>query len=112
MKPHPKLKNPEACRTCAMCCKVFTFYDHDSDGFVERVRLLKTDKIKIEKTNLASPEGQRLYRVIIDIPCSALELKDGKYFCKLFGKRTRPLMCNQYPYDITDWEERYCKALK
>ncbi|MFH1065468.1 MAG: YkgJ family cysteine cluster protein [Nanoarchaeota archaeon] len=112
MKSHKLLKNPEACRTCAMCCRVFTFYDHNGDGFIDRVKLLKTKKIKVEESDFTTKGGKRLFRVVFDIPCSALEKKNGKYFCKLYGKKKRPEMCNMYPYNVTDWERMFCKGLK
>ncbi|MDI6737711.1 MAG: YkgJ family cysteine cluster protein [Nanoarchaeota archaeon] len=112
MKKHKLLKNPEACRTCAMCCRVFSFYDHNADGFADRVKLLKTDKIKVEESDFITKSGKRLFRIVINIPCSALIKKNGKYFCRLYGKKQRPKMCSEYPYNITDWEKRYCKGLK
>ncbi len=112
MKRHKLLKNPSACRTCAMCCRVFTFYDHNAEGFVDRVGLLKTKKIKIEKTQLKTRQGRALYRIVLDIPCSALIRKKGKYYCKLYGTKKRPQMCDEYPYNVTDWERKYCKGLK
>lgn len=112
MKKHPKLKNPEACRTCAACCKQFPFYDHNDDGLVDRIKLLKTDKIIVEESDFATQDGKRLFRIVLDIPCSALKFKNGKYYCKLYGKKSRPRMCSEYPYEITDWERKHCKGLK
>ncbi len=111
MNKSKALKNPEACRTCAACCKMFPFYDNNEEGFVDRMRLLKTDRITVEETDFADMDGKRLFRIVINIPCSALEGKGGKYYCKLYGKKERPEMCDTYPHEVTDWEKRHCKGL-
>ncbi|VVB76370.1 Putative zinc- or iron-chelating domain protein [Candidatus Tiddalikarchaeum anstoanum] len=103
--------NSDVCQKCGKCCKQFWIYTKDKD-YAVRLSYLKTDKITVKKFK------KNVYRILFDIPCSKLEYKKGKYYCRNH-KRFRPNTCKTYPIQCFTWgsdilkiEKNYCPVLK
>ena len=111
MEPPKSYINSELCQKCAKCCLQSWIYTDCKDEAI-RFSWLDTNKISVVKVK----EG--LWKIIFDFPCSKLEYKDGKYYCKQH-KGTRPEFCKTYPMnfleeprEILELEKKTCPALR
>ena len=103
--------NSELCQSCAKCCLQSWIYTDCKDEAV-RFAWLDTNKISVVKVK----DG--LWKITFDFPCSMLEYKDGKYYCKRHNG-TRPEFCKTYPMnfldeplEILELENKTCPALR
>jgi len=82
----------EVCRSCAYCCRTYSWYTEWEDEAL-RFEYLDTDKVTIRKV------GRHLWMITLDIPCSKLAFQDGKYHCTEYSG-IRPEMCREYPRNV------------
>lgn len=95
MKEKPKYKRTGRCNGCGVCCL-----------FKDNVRRLnkKSDELKFKlKTGyMILHETKKLAFVGRAHACPQLMFnRNGKYRCKLHGKRIQPMTCRDFPFDPT-----------
>ena len=71
-------------------------------------------KIKAKDTPFRFWNGAQKKTVTFKCPCTQLEFKNGKYYCKVWDKE-RPDFCNTYPdnifYDVERWNTQKIEKL-
>lgn len=107
-----KLVSSEICQKCGRCCKVFqSCFDID---MAVRFIWSEGEKIKGEDTPFRFDDGFQKKLVTFNFPCSKLEYKEGKYYCKAYNEE-RPDFCSTYPdhifYNIERWNKDRIKRL-
>ena len=101
-----KLVTSEICQKCGKCCKIFE--TSESTDYALRFLWMDIKKIKAKDTDFRFEDGKELKLVTFKFPCSQLEFRDGKYWCKVWNKE-RPDFCNTYPdhnfYKYPEWNK-------
>jgi Fe-S-cluster containining protein len=87
-----EFSDSKVCQSCAYCCRTYSWYTEWEDEAL-RFEYLETDKVAIRKVS------KSLWMITLDIPCSKLVLKDGKYLCTEYHG-IRPEMCREYPGNV------------
>lgn len=99
-----KLVTSEVCQKCGKCCKIFEMSDRID--FALRFMWMNNKRIKVEDTDFRWDDGSEMKLITFKFPCSQLEFRDGKYWCKAWNKE-RPDFCNTYPdhnfYKYPEW---------
>ncbi len=119
-----KLVTSEICQKCGKCCKEFNM-SCDANCAI-RLMWIEDKKIKAFDTPFRFGDGIEEKGICFKFPCSQLEFRDGRYWCKVWDEE-RPDFCNTYPdhvfYNVETWntqkieellefESRNCPALK
>jgi hypothetical protein len=68
----------------------------NNEGIIERLKLLDTDIISFEQTEIFIYGINYLFVDILQ-PCSQLIKNDGKYSCNLWNSESKPQLCRNYP---------------
>lgn len=98
-----KYINPEKCRACGLCCKSFSIVYNkklekiDPIMFSEIIRFNDLDS----KGLIEVKEEKDSFEVTFNFPCKHLIEKDGMFSCDIYNPDSRPLLCQEYPYDET-----------
>ena len=90
--------DPKDCASCGLCCQTFEIgYPNDANkdilSEVERFKLLDTDLIEVH-------EDKTGYWIEFKIPCKHLKKNKKGFYCEIYNK-TRPRLCETYPYKTT-----------
>ncbi len=99
------------CRECGECCKVLNFFIANEDGFADRIKFLKTDIFDVVEDGCFD-NGVKRFRVTINIPCKWLIEHSKLFRCAIYDDEDRPKLCEEYPYEKSDWEKKNCLAIQ
>jgi hypothetical protein len=104
-----KYINSEKCRECGSCCNSFNiFYEKAiqkvNPNFFSEVR--RFDELD-SNGKIEVIEHKDTFEVKFNFPCKHLIKEDNKYSCDIYDSKvyTRPLLCEEYPYDNTTKED-------
>jgi Putative zinc- or iron-chelating domain len=93
-----ELVSSEYCMDCGKCCRSFTFFMDNSEGFFERASLLVGSELTVRQTNIGIPGWE--IAVENSSACRHLEDRDGKNFCAIWNDDDKPYMCKHYPSNL------------
>jgi hypothetical protein len=89
-----KLSIQEICHSCGKCCTSFSWTDNADQAL--RFLWMEDKDIEVRDTPFKFPDGGKIKIITMKRGCKMLEVKDGKYLCKAYGKE-RPDFCIDYP---------------
>lgn len=95
------------CQDCAECCKKFAvYYPKDAAPSEIQNMILISYRAGVDIQIHESDAG---YYLVYNHACKHLKKSKGKWYCRVYGTKTRPAVCALYPY--ADTTKEHCPHL-